>query len=224
MRALFALLAILLLSYVSLDVVGFVFEPATGVNLGGNTHRVAFPKGYATNLNGGTLTITVGIKTGDVLANQMTISIKNAIKTWNERKPTIGNIKRGNVPSDRFDFESVVLQEIGRCLGLGYGNIGTKGGLSGANTDYTNTLDGVPNLGVNLAPGADGVIGSKDDINTVATNVFFFHRGTNNPFRLNLGTVDSTTYSVNEGQLPAGDNSPANGNVNVAGLLNAKEN
>lgn len=148
-------------------------------------------------------------------------SVQNVIGTWNELIPTTGNLSfdaDNNIPAGAYDFESVLLHEMGHVLGLDHANLGSESGLSGSSRDYTRTEIGSDGS-YNLNPGADGVIGSHDDVRGDDVNVNWFRRTDNNPFTTDASDVyDSSTYSVFSGDLPDGHLFSANGSRAVAAL------
>lgn len=181
-----------------------------GINL--VTHPPTF------NGNGGTLTIRVCINPTSPNAVLMEGPVQSNINTFNQLVPTTNNLisnVTGNSP--RIDFESVSLHEIGHCLGMAHVNAATESGLPNQFRNYTKATDG-PDDTFYLDPGPDGIIGSKDDIRGDDVNLHWFKKSDNNPFTI-ASRVDSTTYSVNTADLPAGHSFAANGDRSVAGQL-----
>ncbi|REK22218.1 MAG: PEP-CTERM sorting domain-containing protein [Planctomycetota bacterium] len=170
---------------------------------------------------GGVLDIEIGIHPASPHAADMEIPVQNALDVWNALVPTTGNLSFGannNVPSGFFDFESVVLHEVGHILGLDEPNLGSDSGLTGSATEYTNSETGT-NGSFNFNSGVDGVIGSRDDQRGDDVNLNWFKKSDNNPFSANgSGIYDTTTYSPLLADLPAGDSYAANGSRNVAVL------
>lgn len=182
---------------------------ANGVDL------VAHTYGYTGT--GGVKTVTVGIDPTSTHAAEMGIPVQNAIAIWNGLNPTLNNLKFGatnNIPSNQVDFESTVLHEMGHALGLSHPNVGDT---SPANSDYTQSTAG-PNGVFNFNAGADGVIGSSDDVRGDDINLNYFRTSNNDPFTI-AGTVDSTTYSRNLANLPGGQLYSANASRDVSALL-----
>jgi len=178
---------------------------------------VTHPTGY--NGIGGELAVTVGISPFSPHADEMVIPVQNAINTWNQLVPTVGNIRFGDafVPRQQFDFESVSLHELGHCIGLGHPNLATESGLVGDDKNYTNAIPGANNQ-FDLHSGSDGIIGSQDDLRGDDINLHWFNRANNNPFVLSE-VVDQSTYSRDQDDLPPGHQFATNGDRSVALLL-----
>lgn len=177
-----------------------------------SAHAITHPTGY--NGKGGELSVSVGIT-----SPEMAIPVLNAIHTWNNLRPRLDNIVKSghNAPHDQFDFESVLLHELGHCIGLNHPTLSSESGLIGPDRDYTKTTRGANNV-FDLHPGLDDVIGSRDDQRGDDINLFWFHRQTNDPF-FNAPVVDRTTYSRDLRDLPRGDLFAANANLKVAQAL-----
>ncbi len=190
----------------------------------GSLNYVTHPQGYTGA--GGVITVRVCIDPASANAADMEYSIQNNIAVFNQLQPTTGNIVRNsnnNIPSGALDFESVSLHEIGHCLGMAHVNLASESQLTGNNRDYTRSTTGAgvstdPNNGYDLDAGADGIIGSSDDIRGDDENLVYFRRSNNNPFTID-SVVDSTTYSRNLADLPAGHSYAANADRDVAADL-----
>ncbi|MCB1986610.1 MAG: hypothetical protein H6936_09375 [Burkholderiales bacterium] len=191
-----------------------VFEFVSEVN---EVDIITHPTGYTGG--GGELIVTVGISPSSPHADEMEIPVQNAINTWNQRLPTTENIQVDDsiVPRHMFDFESVALHELGHCIGLSHPNLATESGLVGDNNNYTSAVKGDNNR-FDLNPGADGVIGSGDDLRGDDINLHWFNKENNNPFLL-AKVFDITTYSLDLNDLPAGHQFPANGDRSVSSML-----
>ncbi|NNJ93768.1 MAG: hypothetical protein HKP57_03380 [Halobacteria archaeon] len=190
----------------------YIFAENNGANI------ILHPGGYFGM--GGTLTVRVCIKPNTANATAMEIPVQNNINIYNDLQPTTGNLVSGganNIPSGTLDFESVLLHEIGHCLGMAHVNLASESYLTGDNRNYTKSTDGNNNT-YDLHPGADGYIGSSDDIRGDDINLHWFRKSNNNPFTID-SPVDASTYSRNLADLPSGHTYAANGDRTVAGLL-----
>lgn len=193
------------------DAAGYIFAGETyGLNI------VTHGMGY--NGTGGNLTVTVGIDPTSMFAAQMAISVQNVVNTWNGLQATTNNFQQGLIASNQFDFESVMLHEMGHSLGLSHPNLASESFLNGADRNYTKSTKGANNV-FDINAGADGVIGSRDDIRGDDVNLNYFRIADNDPFATNLGVVDSTTYSRDIADLPVGDSFAVNADRDVANLM-----
>ncbi|HHJ36765.1 MAG TPA: hypothetical protein ENJ87_13470 [Gammaproteobacteria bacterium] len=203
------------LSLVSENVIAGTYLFASEVN---GVDLVTHPNTYTGTEN--IVTVRVCIAPTSPNAAQMEYAVQNNIAAYNQLLPTTGNVRLGtnnNVPANAIDFESVALHELGHCLGMAHVNAASESGQTGNNQNYTRATDGVDNI-LNLNPGADGVIGSSDDIRGDDDNLFWFRRTNNDPFTIDA-VVDSTTYSRNLADLPAGHTFAANPDRAVSTLL-----
>lgn len=178
---------------------------------------VLHPSGYVPgNQN---LEVNVCIDPASAVTTNMVVPVQNVIATFNAMQATTGNLGLGgnnNIPSGQLDAESVILHEIGHCIGLAHVNLATESGLTGTNREYTKSTEG-PDGSYDLNDGADNVKGSADDLRDDDTNLHYFKKVDNNPFTL-AGVIDSTTYSRNLADLPSGTYA-ANGSRDLAPLL-----
>ena len=186
----------------------FAFANTEGADI------ITHPAGYQGI--GGNLIVTVGISPASPHAAEMVIPIQNAVNTWNRLQPTITNLDN-SIPRNQFDFESVALHELGHCMGLAHPNLASESGLAGINKNFTSTIPGTNNV-FDINMGADGIIGSKDDIRGDDINLHWFSTKDNNPFVLG-GVVDRTTYSRHLSDLPINHLFAANGDRDVAASL-----
>lgn len=179
---------------------------------------VAHPTSYSGQ--GGTLTVRVCIDPLSANAAAMEIPVQNNITIYNRLQPTTGNLVSGannNIPSGHVDFESVALHELGHCIGLAHVNAASESGLAGNNQNYTKATDGVNNQ-LDINPGADGIIGSRDDSRGDDVNLHWYRKSNNNPFTIDA-TVDSSSYARALSDLPVGHSFAANADRTLASSM-----
>lgn len=178
---------------------------------------ITHPQGY--NGTGGNLVVNVCIVPGSPNASLMEIPTQNVINTWNAAQAVIPNLVNGSpdMAFNEYDYESVALHEVGHCIGAAHSNLGSQGGVSGVNTEYTHSTDGANNSYA-FNSGADTVIGSLDDQRGDDQNLHWFDMASNDPFN-NQAVVDSSTFSRSLSDLPAGHSFAANGSSDLATLL-----
>ncbi len=194
---------------------GYMFAIETGFS-----DVVTHPSGYTGS--GGTLTVTVCIDPDSANASDMVIPTQNVIRTWNARVPTTGNVvsPAPDFPSTRFDYESMLLHEIGHCQGVSHPALGTESELGSSDRDYTRSTDGGDDGdSYDLDPGSDMLIATPDDVRGNDVNLNWFRIGINNPFLTSLPAfLDASNFSQDLDQhLPDGDNYAAGGSDVVAG-------
>ena len=177
--------------------------------------NITHPEGYRGD--GGELVVNVCIRPTSQDQQDMLVPTENAIRTWNALVPTTNNYQISGSGVVGFDYESVLLHELGHCVGLDHVNLASESGVGSANQDYSRSGNGANNS-FNLNAGTDGVRGSADDIRGDDINLNWFRKSNNDPFTID-SVVDSTTYSISLGDLPAGDNFVANADRDVATLL-----
>lgn len=167
-----------------------------------NPDLITHPTGYSGT--GDTLTISVCIATTSESKSDLEIPVRNAIRTWNAFQPTKTNVTRNDpaLASSEFDAESVLLHEIGHCIGLAHTNLASESGESLDDQGYAKTLVG-DNEAYDLGIGGDEVRGSSDDDRGDDVNLNWFRTGVNDPF-LFESEIDLDTYSNDIGDLPGG--------------------
>lgn len=191
----------------------FVFAgSANGENL------ISHPRGYTGT--GGQLDVNVCIVPNTPNISSMEQPVKNAIAYWNKRQPTSSNL-RNHLPggTSNIDFESIFVHELGHCVGLAHPNFATESQKTGNDRNYTKSTKG-DNFDYDIAPGADGVIGSGDDLRGDDKNLHWFRLDNNNPFSI-ASIIDTNTYVRDVSQLPNGDLFAANGDRTVSTLFSA---
>ncbi|MGI9232387.1 MAG: hypothetical protein ACR2RD_02045 [Woeseiaceae bacterium] len=168
---------------------------------------------------GGEIVVTVCIDPMDPNAATLETPVKNVVSAINAFAPATQNLQFGasnNIPATSFDFESVMLHEVGHCLGLGHPNLASESGLPNDEQDSTATQNGV-NTMTDVDAGTDTLFGSSDDVRGDDVNLQWYAPGVNNPFLL-PAIVDSSTYS-RTGALPGGHLFAANADRQVGALL-----
>ncbi len=167
-----------------------------------NPNIITHPIGY-TGDNNQHLEISVCIHPDSESIGELEIPLRNALTVWNRLEPTQGNVIRPNSELDfsAFDVESVLLHEVGHCIGLAHPNLASESGLSGDDTHFSKTLEG-PNNQYDLDAGTDSVIGTRDDQRGDDINLNWFHAATNDPFAWPT-VIDASTYSVDLSDLPS---------------------
>lgn len=159
---------------------------------------------------GGVIQVTVCVDPGSAHAAEMSLAAQTAVDTWRALVPSNENLVsvRSEVPTGVFDFESVVVHELGHCLGLGHINVVFAGIIL---TRATQSSEG-PNSTYDFDGGLDGITGTGDDDRFDDVPSYWFRRVNNDPFSIELLTIDSTTYSRQLSDLPSGDAYGDNGN------------
>ncbi len=135
-----------------------------------NPLLITHPAGY-TGGDNQHLEISVCINPNSEITSELEIPVQNAITIWNELQPTLGNVIQPNPELDfnAFDVESVILHEIGHCIGLAHPNLGSESLLPA--TEVRHFAKALPEFPTqpdpidryNLDAGDDNVIGTRDD-------------------------------------------------------------
>lgn len=190
----------------------FVFAETNGVDI------ITHPANY--DGTGGKVTVSICVDPAATDAAMMEIPVRNIVAEINGFVPRRPNLLFGagnDIPSGTFDFESLTLHELGHCLSLAHPNQGVKTGVSGSNTNATQSTKGGNGM-FDFDAGADGVHGSSDDDRADDVNLHYFTSGVNNPFLL-PAKADSTNYTRDLAHLPAGHDYPANAGRDVGPLV-----
>lgn len=147
----------------------------------------------------------------------MVVAVQNVVDRYNLLEPTIGNLRRGSdndLNSGEIDWESALTHEVGHCVGMAHVNLASESGLSGSDRNYTKTGRGEDDS-YDLGIGTDGVRGSPDDVRGDDLNLHWFLANRNDPFAI-VGSVDSSNFTRDTANLPAGDTFVANGDRTVS--------
>ena len=167
-----------------------------------NPALVVHPQGY----EGGFGPLTLGIcldplappETGDP-----TQAMRNVAATYNRLEGRVGNVV-GN-PAGRVDFESVLLHEVGHCLGMDHATLGpSELNTPDFNHPQLHFAAAFPgeNGVFNTNDGADNIRGTRDDTRGDDVNRNWFVRYGNFPWSPPGTTTDRGTQSVSLDHLP----------------------
>jgi uncharacterized repeat protein (TIGR01451 family) len=169
-----------------------------------NAAIVTHPSGY-TGVAG---QVTVGIcldPNALPMSGDPTQAMRNVAATYNRLEAKLGNLVNNN--AGKVDFESVLLHEVGHCLGmdhvtLGPSEIGT-GDFSNPQLYFANAFKGA-NASFDTTIGADAIRATRDDARGDDVNRNWFRKNVNNPWEIPPATVDRGTHSVLKSDLPVG--------------------
>lgn len=162
----------------------------------------------------------------DISANQATAiqaepALIKAIATINRFRSLGANTAAlgalTDVPSGQYDFESVLLHELGHTHGLAHPNHADESGLPGAASNGTASGNG-PNNMFDQSAGADGLHGSADDVRGDDQNLHWYGKAVNNPGLL-PSIIDENTYARDLSFLPPGHLYAANADRQVLAAL-----
>lgn len=135
-------------------------------------------------------------------------ALRNVVATYNRNEATIGNVVTNN--AGKVDFESVLLHEVGHCIGmdhnvLGPSEVGSGGNFSDPRLYFANAKPGT-NDSFDTDDGADNVRATRDDARGDDINRNWFRKNVNNPWEIPPAIVDRGTHSVLVSDLPDGFN------------------
>jgi hypothetical protein len=198
----------------------------TFLNVAANQNRVVHGGGYTGT--GGEVAVSVCLDPGALpLSGDPEQAIRNAVAAFNALVPTNGNVVSRSDGAGGSDFESVLLHEVGHCIGMDHNALGPSEtcdttpdpfdsphlyfanafpGSTGAASTCSPPAPSPPVLtGVfSTNPGVDGVRGSRDDIRGGDINRNWFRKNVNNPFETPPAIVDRGNYSMTVADLPVG--------------------
>jgi hypothetical protein len=187
---------------------------------GGAPNLIMHPTGYTGA--GGPRVVTVclnpsGVPGGNL--NNAEATVQKVVATWNAQRVSTRNLAFGannDLPSNQFDLESVLLHEMGHCLGLAHPNHASESGLPDPQANGTKSDVGANGV-FNQGAGADGRHGSFDDVRGDDVNLYWYRRNVNRPLEF-PAIIDSSTFA-RSGNLPAGHNFAANADRDVLNAL-----
>ena len=179
-----------------------------------NPFIVVHPIGYTGT--GGQIDVDICIEPSDV--SRIQPALNEALEIWNGFSASTGNCVNCLTVEETGDdtkplvMASSLLHELGHCaFGLGHTNLGA--------TNFTNTRDSV-----SIDDGADDVRGSRDDLPSPLPEsriIYWYRLADNNPVVIDGTVIDSATYALPMGSLPAGSTWAASANRFVSDLLGA---
>jgi hypothetical protein len=186
----------------------------------GAPNLIMHPTGYTGA--GGPRLVTVclnptGVPGGNL--NNAEATVQKVVATWNAQRVSTRNLASGannDLPSNQFDLESVLLHDMGHCLGLAHPNHASESGLSDPQANGTKSAVGGNGV-FNQGAGADGLHGSFDDVRGDDLNLYWYRRNVNRPLEF-PAIIDSSTFT-RSGNLPAGHNFAANADRAVLDAL-----
>ena len=182
------------------------------------TDVIAHPIGYTGT--GTQLNITVCIDPNSTETSILETSVRNVVNSWNNLTASSPNLIFGganDIGAGEIDWESTLLHEAGHCIGLAHPNLGSRTGVTGTNTNYTQSTDGTDNSFA-FGSGSDGIIGNSDDVRGDDVNLHWFNKGVNNPY-ITSPPYDSSNYSFLLADLPVGHSFVTNAELTVGGTL-----
>jgi hypothetical protein len=216
MRTIAALVGLSFAAHAAAFAGAYVFADTSG-----DVNTITHVPGYAGA--GGHLVVTVGIHPASPNALEMVTPLRNALRTWTGLVASTGNLQSdANLLSNQFDFETVLLHEVGHALGITHPNLASESALASTLQDGTKARKG-PNNVFNVNLGGDAIAGSGDDLRLDDLNLYWFRIGNNNPVAALPVVVDKTTYSRSLANLPSGHTFAANSGRLVLGALGIQQ-
>lgn len=182
---------------------------------------VAYPQIYSgTGGERPDLTVCLDRSVNASLTAQAEPAVIKAVATWNRGRSLAADNFALNAATDiasGYDFESVLLHELGHCQGLNHVNHASESGFNDPQADGTKSAAGADGVFTQNA-GSDGIHGSRDDLRGDDVNLHWFVRGQNNP-GLYLATADSSTMARELSFLPSSHRFAANADRAVMAAL-----
>lgn len=166
------------------------------------------------------LTVCLDRSVNSSLTSEAEPAVIKAIDTWNRgRSLGADNYALNNATdiASGYDFESVLLHELGHCQGLNHVNHASESGFNDPQANGTKSGAGADGV-LNQAAGSDGIHGSRDDLRGDDLNLHWYLRGQNNPGLFNA-IADSTTMARELNFLPSGHRFAANADRSVMAAL-----
>lgn len=166
------------------------------------------------------LTVCLDRSINASLTSQAEPAVIKAIETWNRGRSLGADNYALNSATDiasGYDFESVLLHELGHCQGLNHVNHASESGFNDPQANGTKSAPG-PDGVLNQGAGSDGIHGSRDDLRGDDVNLHWYLRGQNNPGLFNA-VADSTTMARELNFLPSGHRFAANADRSVMAAL-----
>lgn len=166
------------------------------------------------------LTVCLDRSINSSLTQRAEISVQQAIATWNRGRSLASHNYALNSATDirsGYDFESVLLHELGHCQGLNHVNQASESGFNDPQANGTKSGVGADGVFTQNA-GSDGLHGSRDDLRGDDVNLHWYIRGVNNPGLL-PAVADSTTLARTLEALPSGHRFAANADRSVMAAL-----
>ncbi len=166
------------------------------------------------------LTVCLDRSINASLTSQAEPAVIKAIDTWNRgRSLGADNYALNNATdiASGYDFESVLLHELGHCQGLNHVNHASESGFNDPQANGSKSAPGADGV-LNQNAGSDGLHGSRDDLRGDDVNLHWYLRGQNNPGLFNP-VADSTTMARELNFLPSGHRFAANADRSVMAAL-----
>ncbi len=166
------------------------------------------------------LTVCLDRSVNSSLTAEAEPAVIKAVDTWNRGRSLGADNYALNSATDiasGYDFESVLLHELGHCQGLNHVNHASESGFNDPQANGSKSAPGADGV-LSQAAGGDGLHGSRDDLRGDDVNLHWYLRGQNNPGLFNP-IADSTTMARALDFLPSGHRFAANADRSVMAAL-----